>query len=511
MLGKKRSNNRNGNRQIKHKSTKDKLNFLQVKNKKTKLEIDLNESIKSISEIESVKTNNEKNHDEFEEDMASNLHKIKSKSKPNTDNFSAKRLANSDEVRTRLAKALLKKIDKKDKRKHSIDSDSILDSIEERNLLLQEKIEIENNRAKTIYWSNPSFEPYEAAYIKGHHSSITDLAIANDSSFVVTSSKDTRGIIFDINTSKKTLLPQFTSKAINCVALSSDNKRAFFGGKDKFIYAIDLLSMKLIQKIKAHNEQISGLLFDTSKEQFYSIGNDHLLKVWSNENEQSIQLETFYGHTSKINCIEHLPGEQDRILTCGMDNTINLWKVEAQSFVQFKITDLYPVDCLAAIHSDYFLSGNYNGEIDLWQTNKKKCIRKLPYSHGYEKSFSFNHSFLNNHEDYIDDNKEVNVMIGNPILTLGGVSNSDMFYSGSCDGIVNFYKFSLNEDDENEGFPSIENRKMVNISSNGCLNAIKVNKSKDMLVVGNGNDGKKGRWNVNYNAKLGITIIKLYK
>lgn len=518
MLGKKRrSSNTNGNKQIKHKSTKDKLSFLQSTNKRrnnksaAKIDNDIDESIKSDSEIESVKSDNELNRNEaIEEDI-----KIKTKSDAKTkgkvNDYTSKKLENSDEVRVRLTKSLLQNIDKQDKRKKSIDSDSILDSIEERNLLLREQIALENNKAKKYFWNNPSFEPYEALYLKGHLSSITDLAIANDSSFVVTSSKDTRGILFDINSSKKTLLPKFTSKALNCVALSSDNKRAFFGGKDKNIYAFDLVSMKLIQKISAHNEQVSGILYDTLKEQFCSIGNDHLLKVWSNENDQSIQLETFYGHTNKINCIEHLPGEQDRILTCGMDNTINLWKVEAQSFVQFKITDLYPVDCLASIHPDYFLSGNYNGEIELWQTKKKKCIRKLPYAHGYEKDFVFKHSFLTNQTDFNDQNKGVNVQIGNPILSLGAVCHSDMFYSGSCDGVVNFYKFDLNEDHEFGEFPQIEKRKTVSLASNGCLNVIKANKAKDMLVVGNGVDGKKGRWNVNYNAKLGITIIKLYK
>ncbi len=59
-----------------------------------------------------------------------------------------------------------------------------------------------------------------------------------------------------------------------------DNKTIFFGGKDRNIYQIDLKSNNIIQKIKAHNECITRIKID-SKDQFYSVDNDHVLKVWS--------------------------------------------------------------------------------------------------------------------------------------------------------------------------------------------------------------------------------------
>ena len=63
---------------------------------------------------------------------------------------------------------------------------------------------------------------------------------------------------------------------------------------------------------------------DLNKEQFYSVGNDHLLKVWSSETNQSVQLETFYGHTAKVNTITTIPGDVTRIITSGMDNFIKV-------------------------------------------------------------------------------------------------------------------------------------------------------------------------------------------
>ncbi len=57
-----------------------------------------------------------------------------------------------------------------------------------------------------------------------------------------------------------------------------------------------------------------------------------------------------------------------------MDNYINLWKVDSQSFLQFKINDIYPFDCITGINQNTFFTGNFNGYISCWKTNKKKLL-----------------------------------------------------------------------------------------------------------------------------------------
>ncbi len=43
-----------------------------------------------------------------------------------------------------------------------------------------------------------------------------------------------------------------------------------------------------------------------------------------------------------------------------MDNYVNLWKVDLQVFLQFKINDIYPLDCLIGIYQNLFLTGDLN-------------------------------------------------------------------------------------------------------------------------------------------------------
>jgi WD40 repeat protein len=299
---------------------------------------------------------------------------------------------------------------------------------------------------------------------------------------------------------KKILFPKFTSKALTSCVFSPDEKTVFFGGKDHYIYQLDINSFNVIQKIKAHNESVTGIIFDKIKDQFYSVGNDKVLKVWSSDTNPAILLETFYGHTSQINNIKSIPGEINRYITTSLDGYINLWKVDSQSFLQFNTSNMYPIDCISPLTNDIFFTGNFNGSIQAWRTNKKKFVYSLNYSHGYEEKFNINHPFF----DLNLKNKGPEVEVGKPVLSLESPAFSDLLISGSINGEINFYKVDKEGNNIN-----IEIKNKMNIKNKGCLNVIKFCQDKKFIVVGNGTDNKFGRWNKEYDNKLGITIVKL--
>ena len=83
---------------------------------------------------------------------------------------------------------------------------------------------------------------------------------------------------------------------------------------------------------------------------------------------------------------------------------------------------------------------------------------------------------------------------------------SDLLISGSINGEINFYEIKENEENNNV---NIEMKNKINIKNKGCLNVIKYCPEKKFIVVGNGTDNKFGRWNKEYDNKIGITIVKL--
>ena len=509
MLGKKRTSS-HGKKTIIHKPTSEKLSSLKENNISNKDKTTKKELNKKINKKKQKKE--EEEEESIDSEMASAEESSSNENNENIENtdnalknsLNTNKLESYDEKKLRMAKMLLDKFDKDNKEEEEkSNSEENSENIVNKKIIEKYTKEMKN---QTINFFSPSkdnsvFSPHETLFIKGHKSTITDLSISKNGELILSSSKDGRGILFDINSQKKTLFPKFSNKSLTCCSFSLDEKSIYFGGKDHFIYQLDLNSHKLIQKIKAHNESVTGLAFDKIKDQFYSIGNDKVLKVWNTDTTPSILLETFYGHTSKINCITGIPGELNRYITTSLDGYINLWKVDSQSFLQFNVNSIYPIDCITALTNEIFFTGNFNGTIQAWRTNKKKSINKIEFAHGYQENFNVNHPFF----DLNGKSKGPIVEVGKPILSLESPPFSDMLISGSTNGEINFYKIQ-----ENEGIIEMEIKNKINIKNKGCLNVIKYCQEKKYIAVGNGTDNKFGRWNKEYDTNLGITIVKLF-
>jgi WD40 repeat protein len=292
---------------------------------------------------------------------------------------------------------------------------------------------------------------------------------------------------------------------------------------------MDLHNEKIVQSFKAHNNTITGIVFDQNKDQFYSASKDNTLKVWAvGTTQRSILLETFYGHTGEINDMDYIPGGglnvtgMNRILTCGADRQINLWKIDSQSFLQFKENDLslFSYDCIRSLNPDIFITGTYEGTLSLWRNNKKKPVSKVLQSHGVEKKVSVKHSFFN--KSSIDDEDEMSVdtnvsssetvNLPYPILSISAIKNSDLLFSGSSDGNLNVYRYLKAEGDRNniKAKERIELFRKVPLGQKGCINAMKVNKGNEFMILANGKDCRLGRWDTQNKAKNGISIVKLF-
>lgn len=457
MLGKKRtqSGRTRGGRGGRGSKFRMKTTEERVKNHKN------DEDIMSESEDEAQVT---KDDDFFEEDVPKE---------------------SADEKRLRLAKKLINQI-----------GDDLKERGDERGVDEYLKDEMKKEEKDNYIELSSNLNPVEVAFRKGHKNAITSIDIASDNSFAITTSKDTRLIKWDLNTDKKYLMPIFSKRPLLTGVITADDKYAFVGGADKYIYQVDLHNEKVVQSLRAHNDSVTGIIFDKTKDQFYSCSKDNTLKVWAmGTNYKSIMTETFYGHTDKILDIDRLSG--NRLITSGFDKQINIWKIDAQSFLQFKVNELYSVDTVRGLNNSCFLSGSEDGGISLWRTNKKKPIFTLPNCHGFNKKLKLNHPFFNNRSL-----NHLELEYSNPILALECVKNSDLLFSGSVDGNLNFYKY-LNDSNTIEPLKTMELHK-------SCINVIKVSNNHEFLIASNSKEQKFGRWDIAEKGKSGISIIKLF-
>jgi len=520
MLGNKRKQYSIHKKNSVNKTYSIKPRLYKIKNKSVSKNRKEDEEIASDSENEISNKSDMSNDDFFERDNDEEIRENEIKE-------------NADSKRLRLARSLISNIEGKIIKDNVIEtengdrmnivSDKNLFKEKKRDLIddyLKEELKKENNEMK--YEFAKSLNPKNFIFLKGHKSTVTQVDISTDSKYVISSGKDARAIKWDLTTYKKIILPQFSKKPLLTCMWAPDNKTAFFAGADRYIYHVDVHNEKLIHSFKAHNDTITGMIFDTNGEQFYSIGNDKKLNVWGvTPSQKSILLETFYGHTNKITDLDILI--TNKVISCGIDNLLNLWKIDTQSFLKFQSSDSFSslIDNVRSLNPSTLVSGGSDGTVTIWKTNKKKPQNKIQNAHGFFKEYKPVHDFFYNEENFLDLennllnfnqknkflNKESdgeiinNVKIPNPICSLETIKNSDLIFSGSLNGNLNIYRYF--EDNKIEEIKNFEVGK-------GCINSIKVNKTNEFLVLGYGKDQRLGRWYTDNGAKSGISIVKLF-
>ncbi len=465
----------------------------------------------------------------------------------NSENENTELKESADSKRLRLARTLISNIEGKVIKQSLISSENtaaadkqannnnsnLISNAQKRDLVddyLKDELNMETNEFK--YELAQKIKPKNIAFLKGHKASVTQVDLSSDSKLAISCGKDGRAIKWDLTTQKKTLLPQFSKKPLLTCMWAPDDKNAFFAGADRHIYQVDMHNEKLIYSFKAHNDSVTGMVFDPNAEQYYSIGNDKKLNVWGvSPTQKSILLEAFYGHTNKISDLDTLVS--NKVISCGVDSLLNLWKIDTQSFLKFQSTDSFSslIDNVRTLNPSTFLTGAYDGTVTVWKTNKKKAQNKVGFAHGFGKEFTPQHDFFTNDDNFLDfennlldfqqKNKFLNtenadgngilfsdknnyiksVKIPNPICALETIKNSDVAFSGSLNGFVNVYRCS--EGNKIEVVRSFEVNK-------GCVNSMKVNKTNEFMVVGYGKDQRLGRWFTDNQAKTGISIVKLY-
>lgn len=457
MLNNKRS------KKIKGKTIKSKKNKSLKKSDKDNIK--LNESF----EDEEIKSESSLDSEEIDRRMKTNNEHKDNKTKSNDNqiiNSKINKELSADEKRLMLANKLISTL-----KENNDDEDNEYNLNYEIKKAKSEHIETLSNKIK-------SSEEINYSFIKCHLSGITSINFINDNT-IITTSKDKRAFIIDLIKEQKTLIPEFTNKSLYCSAVTKDFKNIIFGGKDRKLYTYNIESNKIINTLqKAHTDAITNIKMDSNNEQVYTSSYDNNLKVWAINNYSNfIHMETFYGHTGNINDIDILG--TNRVVSCGNDANIHLWKIDTQSFLQYKQGDAQ-YDSISTVNKEYFYTGDYLGNLKLYNINKKKQLSNI-----------------------INNSSMINVNKHYPIYSLASIKNSDVVITGSVEAKINVYSA-----DFAKPVNSLKQLQSINLLNNGIVSCLNFNKG--ILVAGFSKDSKNGRWDIDYNLKnSGIAIARI--
>nr|CAB3451833.1 unnamed protein product [Digitaria exilis] len=148
------------------------------------------------------------------------------------------------------------------------------------------------------------------------------------------------------------------------------------GGMDTFIFLWDLHKGEVVEKMKGHNSQVTGLAVDTNGD-IISSSMDCTVRWWRNGNA----IEVWEAHKVAVQTVLKLPTGE--LFTGSSDSTIKLWK--GRTCIQTFSGHADTVRCLAAMPGLGILSASHDSfvscsTVKLWALTGQPLLEMIGHS-----------------------------------------------------------------------------------------------------------------------------------
>merc|ERR1712137_398703 len=209
-----------------------------------------------------------------------------------------------------------------------------------------------------------------------------------------------------------------------------------------------------------HTDVVSSVAADASGEHAYTASRDKTVKIWDLGMRRCIN--TLFGHTGPALCMDSVGSGHP--VTCGEDKTVRAWNVDRDTHLMFN-RHVAPVDAVACLDQDRFVSGSQDGNICLWSKKSKKPIA----SASLKKEW---------------------------VSSVAAIHNADIVFSGSVDGSLCAWRYG-----QVEGVLDAVSK----IEVGGTINGIAA--GKRILACAVGREHRLGRWFCNKLGKNGVVVV----
>jgi ribosomal RNA-processing protein 9 len=330
-----------------------------------------------------------------------------------------------------------------------------------------------------------------ARTVRAHDIAPTCVALAGDEMRAASGGKDSRVIVWDVETGAKLASmrpavyePNFRTnpgaapghvghvRAVSVADAQGGNIIAS-GGEDGLVRIWDARTGKQVDALRGHRGPVNALAFRSGTMQLFSGSEDRTVKIW--DINDMAYVETLFGHGAEICGLDSLVKE--RALSCGRDGTLRLYKILDGSQLVFRRALTTSLDAVAMVNEQRFVSGGDDGAVALWHVNKKRPVSVAEHAHGHGTGCD------------------------TWISSVAAGHNTDLAVSGAGDGFVRMW---MCEDRP----PALRQVAKIDVGP-GFVNGLALGASCRILLAVVGQEHRLGRWERKRGVKSGMRVVVL--
>lgn len=414
-----------------------------------------------------------------------------------------------DETRLRLAERYVRKLEALNSAKRGDEDDDEEEDEQELNTrvhkrLKQDVLEASGRHRRRLAHEVAARDVAAAEAgiraIRGHQLPLTCVALADDEKTAYTGSKDGTIIQYDVETGKrlwrggraprrevnekkaskgkgrgkkgKQQMKSDKSKGhvghVLAIAVSSDGRMLATGGDDRLVHLWDTRTNTQIDTFSGHRQAVTGLTFRQGGQELYSASADATVKVWSTA--QMSYVETLFGHQAPVTSIDCL-GQERPLTAGGFDRSIRLFKVAEETHLVWK-GHTAPIDGAAYLTDQLYATVSQDGSLSLWDLGLKKPRSTVPNAHA-----------------------------GRWVTAVAACRQSDLFATGSSDGVVRFWSAPP------AGVGKVE--QVGTATAAGFVNGLAIAPSGRFALAALGTEPRMGRWDRQPDARNVLAVLPL--
>ena len=221
----------------------------------------------------------------------------------------------------------------------------------------------------------------------GHGSEVLDLHFSQDGRYLLTSSTDSKVLLWEVQTG--TQLRQFDTPLgwTNCVTCSSDARYVLTGHADNIARLWNLETGEELQQFVGHDAVVSDAEFINDGQTVMTFSHDETVRLWNIQSgTELLRFATEPGTTPPppfssegTNLLRSaLSPDQKRLLTGAYDGIARLWDVQTGEEIR-QFSGHVDVVWATAISRDgqYALTGSSDNTIRLWDVQTGEEIRQF--------------------------------------------------------------------------------------------------------------------------------------